>query len=118
MWKKKGVSYIQNGRTEQQMPHYFQFYSSFTDNEKRLTIKNAVSNLKIPHLIIHGENDEVVKPDEAKNLHSWNKKSELIFIKEMNHPLGCTQPWKNKKLPKHLNQVVKESMKFILKKND
>ncbi|WP_338062087.1 hypothetical protein [Wocania ichthyoenteri] len=55
-WKKNGVKYVLNGRTKQQMPHYFQFYKDFIANENRLTIKRAVSNLKIPYLIIHGNN--------------------------------------------------------------
>ncbi|WP_299525895.1 alpha/beta hydrolase fold domain-containing protein [uncultured Lutibacter sp.] len=115
-WKKQGVSYILNSRTLQQMPHLYQFYQNFKDNEERLTIKNAVSKIKIPHLIIHGENDDVVLPNEAKNLHSWNPKSELIFIDKMNHPLGCTQPWGKLVLPFHLTKVVKHSIEFILRK--
>ena len=115
-WKKQGVSYILNSRTLQQMPHLYQFYQNFKDNEELLTIKNAVSKIKIPHLIIHGENDEVVLPIEAKNLHSWNPKSELIFIDKMNHPLGCTQPWEKLIMPFHLKKVVKHSIEFILQK--
>ena len=81
-------------------------------------VKRAVSNLRIPHLIIHGENDEVVKPEEAKNLHTWNANSKLVFIEEMNHPLGCIQPWTKNELPPHLSEVIQESVNFILKKND
>ena len=47
-WKEKGVKYVENGRTKQQMPHYFQFYKDFVKNEKQLTIKRAIENLKIP----------------------------------------------------------------------
>jgi len=115
-WKKQGVSYILNGRTLQKMPHLYQFYQNFKDNEVRLTIKNAVQKLKSKHLIIQGENDEVVLPIEAKNLHTWNPKSELIIIDKMNHPLGCTQPWNDSKMPFHLEKVVKKSIDFILQK--
>jgi pimeloyl-ACP methyl ester carboxylesterase len=112
-WKKDGISYILNSRTLQKMPHLYQFYQNFKDNEERLTIKSAVKKLTIPHLIIHGENDIVVLPQEAKDLHAWNNKSELIFIKEMNHSLGCTQPWDNTKIPAHLEDVVQKSIYFI-----
>lgn len=114
-WEKEGVSYIENARTKQQMPHYFQFYTNFKENEDRLTIKNAVTNLTIPHLIIQGELDDVVKTNEAENLHRWNPKSELIIVEEMNHPLGCTQPWEGDKMPVHLAEVVKHSIDFIKK---
>ena len=116
MWKKARISYIENARTKQQMPHYFQFYTTFKENEARLTIKKAVENLKIPHLIVHGSNDVVVPPIEAENLHKWNPKSELILIEEMNHPLGCTQPWTDDRMPIHLAQVVTRTINFIQKK--
>jgi len=113
-WEMAGVSHIENSRTKQQMPHYFQFYANFKENEDRLTIKNAIVKLNVPHLIIHGENDDVVSLKEAKNIHQWNPKSELIIIEKMNHPLGCTQPWNSDKMPVHLNEVVKQSINFVL----
>ncbi|UMB52975.1 alpha/beta hydrolase fold domain-containing protein [Lutibacter sp. A64] len=115
-WEKEGVSYIENSRTKQQMPHYFQFYTSFKENEARLTIKNAVQKLIIPHLIIQGKKDEVVPPIEAENLHSWNPKSILFMIDEMNHPLGCSEPYTAPKMPTHLAEVVAKSIEFILTK--
>jgi pimeloyl-ACP methyl ester carboxylesterase len=115
-WKEQGISYILNSRTNQKMPHLYSFFQNFKENETRLTIKNAVNKIKIPHLIIQGENDEVVLPIEAKNLHSWNPKSELFFIKEMNHPLGSSQPYKSSSMPNHLKKVVMKSIDFILKK--
>jgi len=115
-WKNQGISYILNTRTHQKMPHLYQFYENFKENEERLTIKKAVENLNIPQLIIQGENDEVVPPEEAKNLHLWNPKSELVIVEGMNHPLGCTQPWEGSTMPSHLEKVVKKSIGFILKK--
>jgi pimeloyl-ACP methyl ester carboxylesterase len=114
-WRKNGVSYIINSRTNQKMPHYYQFFENFKANEERLTIKNAVSKLEKPHLIIQGEEDDVVLPLEAKNLHVWNPKSELALIKNMNHSLGCVQPWTAEKMPEHLACVVQKSIDFILK---
>ena len=114
-WEKADVSYIENSRTKQQMPHYFQFYTNFKENEDRLTIKKAIAKLNIPQLIIHGEKDEVVSLKEAENIHQWNPKSELVIIEKMNHPLGCSQPWENDEMPIHLNEVVKHSINFVLK---
>ena len=114
-WREDGISYVQNSRTKQQMPHYFQFYTNFKENENRLTIKNAVSKLTIPHLIVHGTNDDVVLLNEAKNLHKWSPKSTLLIIDEMNHTLGCTQPWMNENMPDYLKQVVAKTIEFILK---
>lgn len=116
VWKKQGVSYILNTRTHQNMPHLYGFYQNFKDHEARLTIKNSVEKLNIPHLIIQGENDETVLPEEANNLHLWNPKSKLVFIEEMQHSLGCTQPWGSSEMPFHLEKAVAESIDFILNK--
>ncbi len=112
-WQKKGVSYIENSRTKQQMPHYFQFYQNFIQNRDRLNIKRAVKNLKKPHLIIHGQADETVKLQEAKNIHSWNPHSELYIVKNANHTFGSKHPWEDSILPKELYEVTQKSINFI-----
>ncbi|RPD96666.1 alpha/beta hydrolase [Aureibaculum marinum] len=113
MWKKQGVSYIENSRTKQQLPHYYQFYENFLENKKRLYIKTAVENLKIPYLIIHGTNDETVPLNEAENLNSWCKTSELYLVKNANHTFGGKHPWEEKLLPTHLLEIVDKSNVFV-----
>ena len=114
-WKKAGISYVLNGRTKQQMPHKYQFYKDFEVNEERLTIKTAIENLNKPQLIIAGTSDQVVKPFEAENMHSWNPKSELFIVDEMNHTLGSKHPWNDDSLPTHLKKAVQISIDFIAK---
>ena len=53
-WKQKGIAYIENSRTKQQMPHLFDFYEDFIQNEERLTISTSAKRLDVPTLIIHG----------------------------------------------------------------
>ncbi len=113
-WQKEGVWYVQNGRTKQQMPHYFQFYTSFINNEERLTIANAATKIKVPHLIIHGTNDLAVPHKEGESLHAWNPKSELYLIEEANHVFGAKHPWQSKELPQDLEKVVEKSIGFAI----
>lgn len=112
-WELAGISYVENARTKQQMPHYFQFYTNFKENEERLTIKNAVLKMTIPQLIIYGDMDDTVLPIEAINLNKWNPKSELLMIEEMNHSMGCSQPWEHTEIPIHLAEVVRKSIRYI-----
>lgn len=112
-WKKDGVKYVLNGRTKQQMPHYYQFYTDFIKHEERLTIKRAVTNLTIPHLIIHGNNDTSVLIDEAENLHKWNSNSKLKLIDDANHVFGAQHPWDKDSLPNQLNQVTNTVIDFL-----
>jgi len=115
IWKEIGVKFIENGRTKQQMPHYFQFYEDFIANENRLTIKHAVSNLKIPHLIIHGSEDTSVSVEEAKRLHKWNPESNLKIIEGANHVFGTSHPWEKDYLSEELQQVVNAVISFLKK---
>lgn len=112
-WRKDGVKYVLNGRTKQNMPHHFQFYEDFKANEERLNIEKAVRNLSIPQLIVHAKDDPSVKYSEAEDLHSWNPNAILFPIKQSDHVFGASHPWKDKNLPKPLQDVIHESISFI-----
>lgn len=112
-WKKTGVKYVLNGRTKQQMPHYYQFYEDYKANESRLNIENAITNIEIPLLIIHGTHDTSVLYKEAENLHEWNSKSEIYPVNEANHTFNSKHPWNDNYIPKHLQDIVSKSLNFI-----
>jgi pimeloyl-ACP methyl ester carboxylesterase len=112
-WKKNGVKYVLNGRTKQQMPHYFQFYENYKANETRLNIELAVKKIEIPYLIIHGTHDTSISFKEAENLHDWHPKSEIYPVKQANHTFNSKHPWIENNLPKHLQKVVDKSINFI-----
>jgi pimeloyl-ACP methyl ester carboxylesterase len=114
-WKKDGVKYVLNGRTKQQMPHFYQFYEDFKQNENRLNIQRAVSKLSIPYLIIHGDNDTSVFIDEAQKLHSWNSKSQLEIIENANHVFNTSHPWEKETLSEELEKVTQLSVEFLHK---
>ena len=112
-WKKDGVAHVHNGRTKQDMPHYFQFYTSFKEHEERLTIRKAVSNLKIPMLVVHGEQDETVPIEEARNLKKWNDRATVNIVPGANHTFGSSQPWTEPNLPEHLLEAVNHTLEFL-----
>lgn len=112
-WKKEGVLYIENGRTKQQMPMYYQFVEDFLNHQKRLTIKNAESTLAIPHLIVHGTNDEAVNVSEAKQLAKWNTSAELFLIENANHVFGASHPYLYQEFPNDFKLVVDKTIEFF-----
>jgi len=114
-WKSEGVKYVLNGRTKQNMPHFYQFYEDFIQNKERLDVKKATENLQIPHLIIHGDNDTSVLIDEAENLKKWHPKSEFKIIENANHVFNVSHPWAEKIVSKELEQTMKLCMHFINK---
>lgn len=114
-WKKEGVKYVLNGRTKQQMPHFYQFYEDFKQNENRLNIEKSVRQLQIPYLIIHGDNDTSVLIQEGELLHKWNDSSVFKIIKNANHVFNVKHPWKEKELSKEMKEIVKICTDFIKK---
>jgi len=114
-WKENGVTYILNGRTKQQMPHYYQFYEDFITNKDRLNIEAAEKSLTIPHLIIHGNNDTSVLIKEAEELYQWNPVSELKIIEGSNHVFDTSHPWEKDSLSEDLQKVVDVSITFLKK---
>lgn len=111
-WKAKGVKYVVNGRTKQQMPHYYQFYEDFKANEERLHIESAVKRLDIPLLIIHGDNDTSVSINEGYELHQWNPNSKLTIINGADHVFNVKHPWASNQLSAELEAVVASILDF------
>ena len=112
-WESTGVRFVMNGRTKQQMPHYYQFYEDFIANASRLTIQDAAENLKLPHLIIHGDADTSVDIKEALALHKWHPESQLMLLEGANHVFGSCHPWTFNELPPYLRQIHSKISHFI-----
>ena len=112
-WEEKKVYFVKNGRTHQEMPHFYQFFRDFEKNEKRLNIKKATQNLEIPLLIIHGNNDASVSINEAKNLHKWNSKSTFKIIENSNHVFGTSHPWDKERVSEELSEAIEIAIAFL-----
>lgn len=115
-WRKDGVFYSLNGRTKQEMPHYFQFFEDFERNKNRFDVENSAKKFKGNFFIIHGKADEAVPFSSAENLHLWNPNSELFLMENANHTFGAKEPWTKTALPKDLEKAVSKAIQF-LKKN-
>ncbi|MDR6920932.1 alpha/beta fold hydrolase [Chryseobacterium sp. 2987] len=114
-WKKNGVYYVLNGRTRQEMPHYYQFYENFEQNIHRFDVERATEMAKAYVLVIHGTDDESVSVKNAEHLHILNPNSELFLVENADHTFGSKEPWTEKSLPKHLNTVAEKCIEFIQK---
>ena len=112
-WRKFGVAYIYNGRTKQNMPMYFQFYENCIKFSKRLNIQNAVTKMRIPHLLVHGSEDPTVLLSEAVNIKSWNTNTRLHIIEGANHVLGGFHPYNVEEFPKNLQEAIDLTIKFL-----
>jgi uncharacterized protein len=98
-WKKRGVVFIENSRTHQQMPLYFQMYENYMAHRDRFDIRAATSKIDIPFMVIHGTEDYSVHFDQALELKRWNQKIKLDLIPNANHTFGIKHPFKDLNLP-------------------
>jgi pimeloyl-ACP methyl ester carboxylesterase len=111
-WKKTGVRYVANSRTKQNLPNYYSLYEDFKANEDRLNIRKACESIKIPVLVIHGDQDTSVPSSEGKLIAKWLK-TELITISEADHVFGATHPWGKDILPEKLGEVCERIYGFL-----
>ncbi|MGB7842268.1 MAG: alpha/beta hydrolase fold domain-containing protein [Salinimicrobium sp.] len=112
-WKQKGIAYVENMRTKQQMPHLFDFYEDFKQNEERFTISKSAKMLDIPTLIIHGTEDPTVSVESAEQLHKWISGSEVFLLKGSDHVFEMSHPWKKDKLPAAMEKMIEKVSGFI-----
>lgn len=112
-WQKEGVAYIWNGRTEQNMPIYYQFYKVLAENSDRLDIPKAAARLTVPLLLIHGTGDETVPQQEAALLKAAQPNAELLLIEGGLHTFGGSHPFEGDKLAEDLQTAVDATMAHI-----
>jgi len=112
-WKNEGVIYVENARTNQQMPMYYQFAEDTLNNKDRLTIEYAAKTVDFPQLIIHGTNDKAVHVSEAHNLSKWNPNAELFIIEDADHVFGAQHPFNENEFPKDVKLVMEKTISFL-----
>ncbi|WP_312901616.1 alpha/beta hydrolase family protein [Chryseobacterium taichungense] len=115
-WKREGIYYVVNGRTKQEMPHYYQFYEDYEKDIHRFDVERATEMAKAHFLIIHGTHDESVSVKNAEHLHLLHPNSELYLIEDADHTFGAKEPWGKSILPDYLNAAVEKCIEFINEK--
>ena len=114
-WRAKGVQYIENKRTNQQMPLYVQLYDDVLNNSDRLSIPKAVKEMQQPLLAFHGTEDETLPVAMANQIKEWKPDTELIIMQNENHVFGAAHPWEKDNLPEAYGKIIKESSEFLSK---
>ena len=111
--KEEGVVYVNNNRTKQRMPIYWQLYENYFSDLKRFFIPDVVKSMGVPLLIVHGTNDETVPYSSATELKEWKPDAQLLTIEDGNHVFGGSHPWEQTALPDDLKKVIEETIKFF-----
>ncbi len=112
-WKENGVYHVQNARTGQEMPMYYQLFEDFDQHREEFDLEETLKSLDIPYLVVHGTEDAGVPPESAERLHSWAPNSSLEWIEGTGHVFGGSHPWEKEDLPEASVQLVERSVRFL-----
>lgn len=112
-WKKEGVLYIENSRTNQQMPLYYQLAEDVLNNESRFNIPALLKEYKKPLLIIHGTNDLTVPVELSQQQEFESNNVHFSYIENGDHTFGSKHPWDQNDIPVLFKQVIDETCEFF-----
>lgn len=111
-WKENGVKYVLNGRTNQQMPLYYQLAENTQKIKEKLDIRNLLKVDKRKFLFIHGDKDPAVDVSEVnlvKNLPNCT----VAIIENANHVFGASHPYLSDDLPDDLGLALGKILDFF-----
>ncbi|WP_460612498.1 alpha/beta hydrolase family protein [Hymenobacter seoulensis] len=114
-WQQRGVYHVENTRTKQQLPLYFQIVEDYHQNRLRLDIAHNVRRKlrSRPLLILHGDQDETVPVTRAQELKQWKPDAELVILPEVTHNFGGGHPWPADDLPAEAKLAAEETVAFL-----
>jgi uncharacterized protein len=116
-WKNEGVIYVENSRTNQMLPMYYQIVEDYFKNKNRVSISSAVKEANSPLLFVHGTNDDVVNLSEARLMKTWNPTSELFVIENADHTFNTAHPYTGDVFPIEFAKAVEKTLDFFRRKN-
>ena len=95
------------------MPLDYQLVENFMQNIDRLHVPEAIKNMSIPMLSIHGSNDPTVPITAVREIGAWNPGAIIEIIEGADHTFGGGHPFEGTKLPEDLDKVVGLTMDFF-----
>jgi uncharacterized protein len=97
VWRRTGELPVTNARTGQRLSLGLPLLADLEENASRLDIRAAAGKGKSPWLIVHGEEDESVPVDEARQLATAavnaHRQHEVLLLPGAQHTFGCRHPF-------------------------
>jgi len=92
-WRELGRLYVLNGRTGQQMPLNVSLLEDFEANASRLDVLGAAARVDVPWLIVHGDDDLTVSPDDGRAMAEAGSTARLHTIDGAGHTFEAVHPF-------------------------
>lgn len=113
-WRTKGRIDVVNHRTHQVLPLYLDVLEEVEKQRTgRLDLEAAAREVKVPWLLLHGEEDDSVSSAESERMHSANGKgtTELKIVHSTGHTFGAKHPLEG--VPEPLERTIQATVNFF-----
>ncbi|KAA5549350.1 alpha/beta hydrolase family protein [Adhaeribacter rhizoryzae] len=112
-WKEEGVLHVENMRTKQLLPLYYQLVEDFLANKEKLSIPAAARHMTQPLLLIHGTHDETLPLQMAYDLKTNKPDAALEIITKCDHSFGGSHPYPHTTLPAAAQHAADKTISFF-----
>lgn len=111
-WKKKGVQFIHNSRTKQDMPLYYQLAQDVLENQVQFDLQKRLITVDRPVMCVHGTKDPTVSHQESLSVS--NLKNVIVsLIEGADHVFGGSQPYLENSLPIDAKSAFDKVIDFL-----
>jgi len=111
-WKERGFMEFLNSRTGQQMRIAATYLDDLERHRQRFDVARAASELPVPLLLVHGEEDLSVPLHEARELlQATEGRAALLQIPRTGHTFGAVHPWQGS--TPALDQAIQASIEWL-----
>jgi uncharacterized protein len=111
-WEKAGKVFVENTRTNQQMPLHYQLYENYMQNKMALDIPSKATEVHCKWLLVYATKDETILPQNAFAMQQLNTNIQLCAIENTGHTFGATHPF-DLKIKNSLEEVVEKILEFL-----
>lgn len=112
-WISQGQIFVENARTKEKMPLNKVLLEDFNAHKSEFNILNAAASVKIPWLILHGDEDVNVNFNIAQQLAQAQPAAKFQKIEGANHVFGASHPYTSEELPAQLKDVCEKTLAFL-----
>ena len=112
-WVHTGRIFVINARTKEEMPLNSTLLYDVRRHQEAFDLLKAAERVKVPWLILHGDQDVNVDFSVAQQLAQKQIRAKICKIEGANHVFGASHPYISEQLPMHLRQVAEKTFDFI-----
>lgn len=112
-WQRSGKIFVENARTKEKMPLNSSLLEDYMEHEDEFNILEKAATIKIPWLIVHGDQDVNVDFTIAQRLAQAQPAAIIKKISGANHVYGASHPYTETTLPPQLQEVCDKTLAFL-----